>query len=106
MIRLVIVLLFTIIQSAKKCEEAFTVKGPLLRVLSQVSLKFKSVEFKWQTCGESVPTSKYLPIRAGTIIGSRRFEVVPFNRHGWFSKDMLKYKISNYRIIFYIYLTI
>ena len=107
MIRL-IVLLFTIIHSTKRCEEkVFTTRGQLQQILYEVSVKFRGkVNFVWQMCGKSVPTSKYLPIRAGTSTGNTKFEVVASGRGTWMKgKVISKYSIPNYRMLFYIYVS-
>ena len=72
-------------------------------ILYEVDSRFNGkVKFAWQTCGTSVPTSKYLPIRAGTSTGNTRFEVVPLNGNVQ-GQDISKYKIPNYKMLFYIY---
>ena len=108
MIRLIIVLLFVAIKLAMRCEENVSMtEGKLKQVLYEVDSKFNGkVGFKWKTCGKSVPTSKYLPIRAGTNTGNTRFEVIELNKHEAISgKDISKYKIQNYRMLFYVYVT-
>ena len=63
-----------------------------------------NVAFSSQTCGKSVPTSKYLPIRAGTSTGSTRFEVMRLGFEGWIrGSDRSKYKLENYKLLFYAY---
>ena len=107
MIRLIIVLLlFVAIKLAMYCgEDISTTEGKPKQILYEVSSKFNGkVKFKWQTCGKSVPTSKYLPIRAGTSTGNTRFEVVRLSRYGWITgKHTSKYKLQNYKMLLYAY---
>ena len=73
MIRLIIVvlLLFVALNLAMYCgEDESTTEYQPKQILYKVGFRFNGkVKFKWQTCGKSVPTSKYLPIRAGTRTG-------------------------------------
>ena len=73
----------------------------------EANLKFNGkVKFAWQTCGKNVPTSKYLPIQAGTITGNTRFEVVSINQFGWFTqRDILNRPHKNYKMLLYIYVS-
>ena len=106
MIRLII--LFVTIKLTMHCEEnIFTTKGPLHQVLYEVASKFNDVsKFPWQICGKSVPTSKYLPIRAGTSTGNTRFEVLSLSMFEAIKReDRSKYEIQNYKILFYVYVT-
>ena len=84
MIRLILVLLFVTIKLTMRCEEnESTTKDKLRYVLYEGDSVFiRTSRFKWQTCEKSVPESKYLPIRAGTSIGSKKFEVIALNHIG------------------------
>ena len=92
-----------------RCEEdTSTTEGQLKQILYEVDSRFDgNVGFEWQTCGKSVPTSKYLPIRAGTSTGNTRFEVVPLDMYGRIrriqGKYISKYKIRKYKMLFYVY---
>ena len=105
MIRLILVLLFVAIKLAMHCEEnVSTTGGHIQHILCEANSKFNvKVKFSWQTCGKNVPTSKYLPIRAGTITDNTRFEVVPTNQFGWFTaRDILNRPHKNYKMLLYI----
>ena len=108
MFRLIIfLLLFVTIKLTMHCgEHTSTTKGQLKRVLYEVDSKFNGkVGFTWQTC-RNVPTSKYLPIRAGTSTDRTRFEVALLNMNGVITgKFISKYEIQIYRMLFYIYVT-
>ena len=108
MIQLIILLLFATIKLSIYCgENKYTTAYRIWRVLYEVDSRFNGkVRFKWQTCGKSIPTSKYLPIRAGTSTGNTRFEVVPLDMYGGIGgRYISKYKIQKYKILFYIYVT-
>ena len=111
MIRSIItLLLFVALKFAMHCEEnASTTEGPLKQILYEVSSSFEGnllIKFPWPICGDTVPTSKYLPIRAGTSTGSTRFEVATLTIYGVIrGKDISTYKISNYKMLFYVYVS-